>query len=66
MQLSDEFIAKMKKRANANTVNDKDENAVIDDYCGGNVDDAYSMGVDDGEIYAFREVLMAIGVSWEE
>lgn len=33
---------------------------------GGNFDDAYYMGTEDGEIYLAREVLTALGVDWRK
>ena len=33
---------------------------------GGNFDDAYQVGVDDGEIYLARHILDAVGVAYDE
>ena len=70
MQLTSEFIDKLKALASKQT-NDERATArgeeyfnVMDD-SGGNFDDAYSMGTDDGEIYMARQVLDDIGVDYE-
>lgn len=34
-----------------------EKNLIIDDFAGGNIDDAYYGGVDDGEIGLAREIL---------
>lgn len=36
-----------------------DEDEVVDDYCSGNVDDAYSMGRDHGEVFGWNECVRA-------
>jgi hypothetical protein len=36
------------------------------DSSGGNFDDAYQIGVDDGEIYLARHILDAVGVVYDE
>jgi hypothetical protein len=38
----------------------KDQGFYIDDYAGGNIDDSYSLGREDGEISFAREVLNLI------
>lgn len=37
-----------------------DENFMVNDYAGGNIDDAYSLGQDDGEIMLARNLLKLI------
>jgi len=39
------------------TIWDDNENAMIDDYAGGNIDDAYYRGNSDGEIELARQIL---------
>lgn len=41
---------------------DESEDKVIDDYAGGNVDDAFYAGERAGEVMLAREVLKALGV----
>jgi hypothetical protein len=66
-KIDDEFIERLKKLAKETVFgeDDDDDDAVVYDYCGGNVDDAYSMGQSDGEISMARDILTAIGVSYE-
>lgn len=54
------FIEKLKDIAQREAWVDNKEFSVFD-FCGGNFDDAYSGGVDDGEILLAREVLKEIG-----
>jgi hypothetical protein len=49
-----EFI---KKAAARECIYDEDEFPVIDDYAGGNVDDAFHMGAANGEILFARRIL---------
>ena len=51
-----ELIEKLEKFAKRECWGD-DEDFCAMDYCGGNFDDAYSGGVDDGETYLARVVL---------
>ena len=44
---------------------DDDENTSIDDYAGGNIDDAFNLGVTAGEVKLARDVLMALNIRWE-
>jgi hypothetical protein len=52
----DELIAEVEKKAEGDAWCD-DEEFMPDDYAGGNIDDAYNGGVNDGEIIAAREFL---------
>jgi len=50
--------AKLQKvAAKATKTDDEDEDFNPCDWSGGNFDDAYNMGVDDGEIHFAREIL---------
>lgn len=40
---------------------DAGDEFMVDDYAGGNIDDAYSGGVDDGEALLARKLLAAYG-----
>ena len=51
-----DLIEKLKLMANKKALYDK-EDFMVDDYAGNNVDDAYWLGVDDGEIYHARRML---------
>jgi hypothetical protein len=42
-----------------------DEDFNVYNSSGGNFDDAYQLGVDDGEIYMARNILDAVGVDYE-
>jgi len=60
MKTKEEFIEELKKLSVRETIMDmiKDgEDVVIDDFAGGNVDDAYFSGVSDGKADLAREVL---------
>jgi hypothetical protein len=37
----------------------------VDSFAGGNIDDAYGIGLDDGEIILAREVLTQMGIKWD-
>lgn len=39
---------------------------VIDDFAGGNVDDAYNGGVYAGQTYLAREILDGLNIKWQE
>ena len=52
----DELIATVEKKAEETAWCD-DEEFMVDDYAGGNMDDAYQGGIRDGEIVAAREFL---------
>ena len=52
----DELKTKLEKLARRKCWAD-DEDFMIDDYAGGNIDDAYYGGCDDGEAFLAREVL---------
>ncbi len=41
------------------------EDFMVDDYAGGNIDDAYYRGVDDGEISLARKVLGQLEISYK-
>lgn len=52
-----EFISKAAKRE---SIFDDEEFPVIDDYVGGNVDDAFHLGSSEGEILFARRILKMI------
>lgn len=55
----EEMIKKIKEKAEKTACTDNDD-FNIDGYAGGNIDDAYSLGCDDGEILFARELLEMI------
>ena len=63
MTMTNEMIEKLKKTA-AKTAWFDQEDFVVYDYSGSNVDDAYEAGVDDGEIQLAREILTSLNISW--
>jgi hypothetical protein len=61
-ELSQSMLDKLQKMAHRETIFDDDEEAQIDDYAGGNIDDAYNRGSQDGECYLAREILFELGL----
>jgi hypothetical protein len=60
IEISEKFMAKLIKLSIEETIVDdmcKNPDVIIDDYAGGNIDDAYYRGADDGEINMAREIL---------
>ena len=60
MKSKEEFIEELKKYAQRETLNDladAGENVCIDDFAGGNLDDAYWTGYKDAETELARKVL---------
>ncbi len=65
--MNEQLIEKLKKLAQSECYFDnEDEDTVVDDYAGGNVDDAFSIGERQGEILLAREILSSMGISWVE
>jgi hypothetical protein len=65
--LNDEkFVERLKKAAKRQcwTEDEESEDAIINDYAGGNIDDAYQGGVEDGETYLAREILTHLKIEW--
>lgn len=63
MQLSEERIKKLKALA-CRECWFEEEDSVIDDYAGGNVDDAHTGGMLDGEACLAREILDELGIEY--
>jgi hypothetical protein len=55
-----DVIEKLTPLSEKETLLDIDEAFIIDDYAGGNVDDAYYRGVSDGETFLAREILQVL------
>lgn len=68
MQLSDKMIERLTKLAKQGCwfdSNDEDDgDTTVDDYAGGNVDDAYEGGVRNGETELSREILTDLGIEY--
>jgi hypothetical protein len=64
-ELTSEMIDHLKKLASRECYfDDEDENKVVDDFVGGNVDDAFDLGKLAGETLLAREVLKSMGIEW--
>ena len=58
MKLSQAMIDRLKQLAEAECFyDDKDEDVIVDDYAGGNIDDAFYVGERAGEVVLAREIL---------
>jgi hypothetical protein len=65
--MTNKMIERLKKLARSNCFHDdEDEDKIIDDYAGGNVDDAFALGELAGEVMLAREVLEALNIEWVE
>lgn len=66
MQLSPEYIEKLKALAKKKTCEDNNTEEFFDpsDWFGGNFDDAYSGGVNTGTIDMARQVLTELGIEF--
>jgi hypothetical protein len=63
MKLSEQLINRLKELSNRETWEDQfDDITTIDDFAGGNIDDAYNGGVDDGMTNLAREILEELGM----
>jgi hypothetical protein len=64
IEITDDEMAAIKQQAAQVTWAEQCEanGDVIDDFAGGNVDDAYDGGVRAGEVYAARELLSRLGI----
>lgn len=59
------MIEKLMKLARSECYYDDDaEDKVIDDYAGGNIDDAFYCGEHAGEVMLARQVLTALNIEW--
>lgn len=53
------LIDKIREIASSDISADEDD-FMVNDYAGGNIDDAYNIGVDHGEVYFARRLLIII------
>lgn len=62
--MTEELIDKLKKLANSDCFYDDDNEPIVDDYAGGNVDDAFGVGEHSGEVMLARMILKDVGIDW--
>ncbi len=62
--ITDELLKRLKEVAARECWSDDPEWEGANDYAGGNIDDAYSGGCEDGEAHFAREVLKVLGETW--
>lgn len=65
--ISEEVLDILIAEALTETVHDlleEDEDTIVDDFAGGNVDDAYDRGFTSGRVDAIRDVLKILGVKY--
>lgn len=62
--MTDELLERLKKTAARKCWSDDPDWEGANDYAGGNIDDAYSGGREDGEAFLARKVLEALGETW--
>lgn len=63
--MTEDMINKLKQLAASDCFYDDDNDPIVDDYAGGNVDDAFGIGEHSGEVMLARLVLSNMGISWE-
>lgn len=65
--MNEQFIERLKALAKRKCWADKldGDSCLIDDFAGGNVDDAYYGGRESGEIIMARDVLNAMGIEYK-
>lgn len=61
--MNEEMIERLKALAKRTAWADE-EDLIVDDYAGGNVDDAYSGGERDGQIQLARDILHSMNIDW--
>lgn len=65
--MNEEFIQRLKKLAASDAWVDElgdGSDVIIDDFAGGNVDDAFWGGLRSGEIQLAREILSELNIKW--
>ncbi len=64
--MNDAMIERLKALARRECFHDdEDPDVIVDDYAGGNVDDAFYAGEHAGEVMLARDVLTAMNIDWE-
>jgi hypothetical protein len=65
--MNDALIAQLKETARRECFyDDESDDVVVDDYAGGNVDDAFAVGETAGEVMLARSILEDLGIEWAE
>lgn len=65
--MNEQMIDRLKELARRECYHDDEgDDVIVDDYAGGNVDDAFDLGERAGETMLARDVLSAMNISWEE
>ena len=61
-KISEKSITALTNRAAKKTLWElcEEEDSIVDDWAGGNIDDAYELGVKDGQIIMARKILKAL------
>lgn len=63
--ISEKMISELKRLASQELPLD-DPHCIIMDVCGGNYDDAYQVGEDEGRREIARDILDDLGIGWKE
>jgi hypothetical protein len=65
--MNERLIEKLKDLARGECFyDDPDPDVIVDDYAGGNIDDAFACGERAGEIVLARDILSTLGIAWNE
>ena len=56
-----EILLQAIKKVAFRTIQSDNEDFDLNDYAGGNIDDAYEIGQNEGEVYFARQLLKAVG-----
>jgi hypothetical protein len=64
--MNHEMIALLKAKAARDCFyDDEDESVIVDDYAGGNIDDAFALGERAGEVLLARKILSSMNIDWK-
>lgn len=65
--MNEELIKKLKELAKSECWDDNmNDDSIVDDFAGGNVDDAYWGGEHTGRVKLARETLDSLGIIWRD
>lgn len=67
--MNEAVIEQLKKSARQKCFYDElvdNPDVIVDDFAGGNIDDAFNVGETAGEAMLARSILEELGISWEE
>ena len=65
IEIADGVVETLKKMARQDNCTENDD-FMVDDYAGGNIDDAFELGRDSSEIDLARWILSELNISWAE